>query len=316
MKFEKIIPILKGIILHLPGVKTVLKKSTGGTNNSRYCYSVWLRHLAMLAGNNSSEIPSTVAELGPGDSPGTGLAALLSGCKKYHGLDVVRYWDTKRNLQIFDELTALFKGRAPIPDSAEFPSVRPEPGTFAFPSRILTDALLSESLSDDRLEAIRREICHPADPGNKFIFCQIPWFESDTLDSKSVDFIFSQAVLGCVDDLENTYLAMSRWLKPGGYMSHTIDFKSHGITKSWNGYWTFNDLEWALAKGGRPFLMNRFPYSQHIALHQKFGFKILAMASVRLENHLPTHKLFKRYKPLNTEELTTGGIYVLSRKEP
>lgn len=314
MKFEKIIPILKGIILHIPGVKTVLSKSTGGTNNSRYCYSVWLRHLTTLYGI-SNEIPSAVAELGPGDSFGTGLAALLSGSKSYHGLDVIRYWDTKRNLQIFDELTALFKNRDSIPDNTEFPSVRPDPGNYSFPSHILTDSILRESLSNERLEAIRQEIRHPVDPGNKFIFCHIPWVEPDVLENNSVDFIFSQAVLGCVDDLEKTYMAMSRWIKPGGYMSHTIDFKSHGITKNWNGYWTFSDLEWTLAKGGRPFLMNRYPYTRHLAFHEKYGFKILTMTSVRLENLLKSRKLNKRYQHLNTDELTTGGIYVLSRKE-
>ena len=38
---------------------------TGGSDNARYCYSVWLRHLISLKSNSDKfEIPKVVAELG------------------------------------------------------------------------------------------------------------------------------------------------------------------------------------------------------------------------------------------------------------
>jgi hypothetical protein len=76
-----------------------------------YCYEVWLKHLTLLWANGLRTIPDTVAELGPGDSLGTGLAALLSGANHYYALDIIRYADTPRNLMIFDQLVDLFQRR-------------------------------------------------------------------------------------------------------------------------------------------------------------------------------------------------------------
>jgi hypothetical protein len=56
-----------------------------------------------------------------------------------------------------------------------------------------------------------------------------------------VDLIVSQAVLEHVDDLENTYDAFAQWLRPGGRMSHEIDFHSRGLTMPWNGHWDDRD---------------------------------------------------------------------------
>jgi hypothetical protein len=55
-------------------------------------------------------MPESVAEFGPGDSLGVGLAALLSGSNRYSALDVHRDGSTERTLRIFDELVALFRG--------------------------------------------------------------------------------------------------------------------------------------------------------------------------------------------------------------
>jgi len=307
MKNEKIRPLLKGSIKMIPGVKMLLKKGTGGTINSRYCYSVWLRHLTKL-NNVGGKIPNAIAELGPGDSLGIGLAALLTGCNKYNALDVIKYWDSQRNLQIFEELVTLFKKRTPIPDNTEFPLVRPEIENYNFPSEIISEAQLKDSLSENRLAIIRKEI------SNKHIFYQIPWYDSKVIEYNSVDFIYSQAVLEHVEDLENTYSAMNKWLKSSGLMSHAIDFTSHGITTSWNGHWIFSDFEWNIVKGGKVYLINRYPFTYHIKLHKKFGFDILKKSFDTSENQLSHGQLSKKYKSLTVEELSTSGMYILSKK--
>lgn len=312
MRNEKIKPLIKGAITLLPGVKNLLNKKTGGTINSRYCYSVWLRHLTKL-NNAGSKIPETIAELGPGDSIGIGLAALLSGCSRYYALDVIKYWDVQRNLQIFEELVSLYKNRTPIPDDIEFPRVSPKIEDYNFPSEIITEKQLSYALDEERLDIIRQEICNIERTTNKFIFYHIPWYDAKVIENNSVDFIFSQAVLEHVEDLENTYSAMCRWLKPLGLMSHSIDFKSHEITKSWNGHWTFTDLEWNIVKGGRIFLINRQPFSKHIDFHEKYGFKILDKDLVKSINQLKQNQIAKRFRNLNEMELTTSGMYVLSK---
>jgi hypothetical protein len=68
-------PLLKGIATHLPGTNRVLpSRGTGGTTSARYCCSVWLRHISCAHENGLSTRPEVVAELGPGDSLGIGLA--------------------------------------------------------------------------------------------------------------------------------------------------------------------------------------------------------------------------------------------------
>lgn len=313
MANEKIIPLAKGILKHFPFIKNLLAKKTGGTIESRYCYSVWMRHLINL-GTADNDIPKVVAELGPGDSLGIGLAALLSGCKKLYAFDVIKYWDSERNLIIFDELVELFKQRAAIPDQTEYALVKPDLENYNFPSDLLSEAWLQEALSTNRLSQIRKEIADAENPENNFIQVQIPWNDSAILKNNSVDFIYSQAVLQHIEDLEGTYTAMKKWLKPLGIMSHTIDFKSMGTTQTWNGHWTYNDLEWKIVRGGKSFLINRHPCSYHLNLHQDNGFQIMKTQDDRSANTLMPYKLAKRFRHLKDNDLTTSGIYVLSQK--
>lgn len=312
MDIEKQILIAKGTFKHLPGVRKINKR-TGGTIESRYCYSVWMRHLKYWS-KFRNKIPETVAELGPGDSLGTGFAALLSGCNHLYALDVIKYWDNNRNLRIFNELVDLFKKKSTIPDNNEYPKVRPVPADFSFPA-IITDEILKESLSEERLNKIRREITDIDNPENTIIRYKIPWHDPDVISSQTVDLIYSQAVLECIEDLDNTFQAMCLWIRTGGLMSHTIDFKSHGLTTEWNGHWKFTDFEWYLVKGGKSFLINRQPYSAYLDLHRKYGFRILIDESVKKENRIDLNALSKRFRALSEEDRTTSGVYILSAKE-
>ena len=101
MKFKN---VALGLLSYVPGAYKALAKGTRGTDTARYCYSVWLRHLVMARRSGLRQMPESAAELGPGDSLGIGLAALISGVKSYFALDVVRYANPKRNLEIFEEL--------------------------------------------------------------------------------------------------------------------------------------------------------------------------------------------------------------------
>src|SRR4030042_6479377 len=118
--------IIRGVLTYVPELDKILPNRTGGTNSARYCYSAWLRHLVLAQKASLWNWPKVVAELGPGDSLGIGLAALLSGAQKYYAFDVVEYADTAVNLDILDELIELFTNREPIPDQNEFPLLQPK----------------------------------------------------------------------------------------------------------------------------------------------------------------------------------------------
>ncbi|MDO8281318.1 MAG: methyltransferase domain-containing protein [Thermodesulfovibrionia bacterium] len=300
--------IIKGVATHIPGMyKPVSKGTGGGAMLARYCYSVWLRHLVMAYKNGLSIDLHTVAELGPGDSLGIGLAALLSGADKYYAFDVVKHADNERNVKVFNELVELFNKRERIPDEVEFPMLKPLMTSYEFPHNILTAERIKASLEKKRLVAIRNAITNMgSDSGNNIqIAYYVPWYNADILKEKSVDMIFSQSALGHIDDLEHTYEALARWVKPGGYMSHVIDFSCCGFAREWNGHWAYSDLTWKLIRGGRPYLINRQPYSAHVRYLDKFGFDIVSSVKTLNNSGIGREMLASGFQNMPDEDLTT-----------
>ena len=311
-------PILKGIGTYVPGLyRLASRASTGGTNSARYCYSVWLRHLVMAYKNGLSTCPHVVAEIGPGDSLGIGLAALLSGSSKYFGLDAVKYATTQKNIEIFDELVDLYKKREDIPDNSDFPNLRPYLDTYDFPRDILDEKRLNESLKPERLSLARNSLLNLDSSVDEktCIYYLAPWNYSNIVRNESVDMIFTQAVLEHIEDLHSTYKLLSDWLKPGGFMSHQIDFKCHGTAREWNGHWAYSDFVWKLIKGKRAYKINREPHSTHIDLLNQFGFKVVCDIIFK-EGGIGINKkqLSSRFKDIPDSDLTTSDVFIQSVK--
>lgn len=317
-------PLIVGLITYIPGYSRIpiLSRAsftnTEGTDSAAYCYSVWLRHLVMAYKNGFPAIPETIAELGPGDSLGIGLAALLSGVNHYYALDVVRYADLGRNLAIFDGLVQLFARRAGIPDDAEFPEVRPRLQSYRFPAHILTEKRLNESLDKRRVQTIRDSLAHidHDPPGERRISYFAPWDSDAILRENSVDMIYSQAVLEHVNDLEQTYRALSQWLKPGGFMSHVIDFRCHGNADQWNGHWAYADFTWKLMRGTRPYLLNRRPHSDHINLLYEYGFTVVCDDRTRDTSGITREELSHTFQSVSDEDLVTSLAFIQAVKLP
>jgi SAM-dependent methyltransferase len=310
---EKVVALTKGAIKKLV-VKRAQDARTYGTDNSRYCYSVWLRHLSYAGKMGFNHVDKVVAELGPGESIGIGLAALLTGCKKYHALDVHQYWDTKKNLMIFDKLVDLFKNRTDIPDNHEFPKVYPLLDHYGFPYHILKDDLMKKMLSEDRIAKLRSEIRNMDSMKGDQIEFYVPWETTAKIQHGSLDYIYSQAVLQYVDDLDRTYGRMNNLLKQGGMMSHCIDFSSHGLTKSWNGHWIFSDAEWRFVHGNKKIILNREPKSSHVDINDKQGFEILVMKDTKKQIGYTQKQFHKKYKTLSDQDTQTSVSFILSKK--
>lgn len=312
--------LLKGLFKNIPGVEKIYNfhKATGGTNNARYCYSVWLRHIIHAYESGYRQIPVQVAELGPGDSLGIGLSALLSGAEKCIALDIVRYSNAQKNLEIFDELITLFKARTPVPQDTAFSQIQPSLNAYDFPAHILTDELLEASLRPERLEKIRKALEQLDQPemsnaDDQMISYKVPWTDTAVIETGKVDMIISQAVLQHIDDLELTYVSMNKWLKANGYISHCIDLRSMGTSDSWYGHWSYNKLEWQIVKGRKKYLINRLPYSTHIALAKKYGFDI-RLEKVVTSPRPERKELAPEFRDFNEKDLTTSNLFLQAYK--
>lgn len=312
---------------YIPGLSLIKRFKRRKLVNSydraaRYCYSVWLRHLSLLEMHGLNTDPKICAELGPGSSIGVGLMSLLTGAEKYYAFDVERAITLKDNISLLDKLIDLLFKRADIPNQKEFPHLNPELRSYNFPNHILRDERIKNSLIEKKSMIIKKILNNEVASNQKLLsidyFC--PWYDSKVISDTSVDMIFSQAVLEHVDDLENTYKAMSRWLKKGGIMSHQIDFKSHGTSEFWNGHWKYSALKWKVLKGRRKFLINRAPLSKHIELHEKNGFKIISVIRVNTypdkiyKGAINRNHLAPEFQNISEEDLNATHAHILSQK--
>lgn len=317
----KIKYLAKGIIKSIPGVEYIynIRKGAGGINYARYCYSVWLRHLIYARQNGWNTMPERIIELGPGNSFGVGIAALISGVDKYYGMDILKYSGEELNIKIFDELVQLFRQKAPLPDEKEFPRTRPLLADYSFPHALFPDERLNFLLSDERLSKIRNAITN-MDTGDKnadenrlvFLF---PGRNGQYIKASSIDMVISQAVLQHINDIGDVYQQMHEWLKPNGLLSHGIDFKCMNTSDDWYGHWTYSDLEWKIVKGRRAFDINREPYSTHIKLLQQNNFKIISAVKTTTEDIAPARRLAKKFSDLSFEDLSTTSVFLQAIKE-
>ncbi len=299
-------------------------RETGGANSARYCYSVWLRHLSLCEPFLVKCPPRAVMELGPGRSLGVGLAALLSGVKRYLAVDAVSFaGNVSEQLEMLEELRSLFIARADIPTEQEFPNIKPALSNHHFPRRLINDIDLDESLQETCLAAIRhslnslhKESRHggSVEDRSRPLSYLAPWGDAGVEQNASFDLIISQAVMEHVSDVDMIYRSCMRLLKPGGLMSHQIDFKSHGKASEWNGHWKYPMWLWRVIVGRRPFLINRVPLSGHLKSIERAGFEILAVVRVSTPSQLERSRLAEPFQDLSDDDLTTSGAAIIARK--
>lgn len=302
-----------GIATYLPGGLRLADARTGGTGSARYCYTTWLRHLCKAGDRGVAPVPESLAELGPGDSLGLGLAAILCGTRAYLGFDVRAYAEPERNLRVLDELVDLFACREPIPAESEFPSVGPTLDSYGFPHELLSEERLRASLDPARLEVVRALVARGAagSADGLTIRYEPAWTDPSAAGEGSVQMVCSQAVLEHVDDLETAYRALRGWLVPGGLMSHHIDFTSHGTARVWNGHWTFSDLEWRLIRGRRrSWFINRQPIGTHLRLLRENGFRVTEIQRDTAAPEFQRERLAPRFAHLTAEDLETVSAFV------
>jgi len=308
--------LLLGLAARIPGLNgRIVNRGTGGTNSAQYCFDVWLKHLTLLVATGYEGVPASVAELGPGDSLGVGLAAILCGADTYRALDVKRFSNPARNLRILDELVELFRRRCPRslggwPDYDRFLD------QHLFPSHILDEERLHRSLAPERLEAVRAALGWGASPGRSIsIAYAVPWEAEEQIERGSVDLILSHSVLEHVHDLKRTHQAAASWLVPGGWVSHQIDLTSHGLAREWNGAWGIgSEFYWRLIAERRDCWINRAPASPHVNLLEEAGFDLRLLLQMRRDDGIPSDRLADPWKGLSPDDLSISGLFIQAQR--
>jgi hypothetical protein len=142
----------------------------------------------------------------------------------------------------------------------------------------------------------------------------VPWSEDNVIAKDSVDVILSHSVLEHVVDIEKTYQALYSWLKPNGMMSHQIDFESHGLSETWNGYRAYSELLWKIMNGKRDFMINRQAHSAHIDLMVKNGFHVICDLTTHRTDGIQRSDLSDYWKNITDDDLTCSGAFIQARK--
>src|SRR3989338_5944888 len=285
-------------------------------------YTSWMRTMIVLH-QQGGVTYKNVAEIGPGDSLGVGLAALLSGANSFLALDAVPTAYNLNNEEIFEELVSLFKKRAPLLSQEQCPKQRPHLKSYNFPTDILTDEKLKVFLADDRLEKIRIAIRAKGgreknNSGQISIDYSVPWDKAASLFEyrNSVDLIISSAALEHVDDVVRTYYAANELLRDGGVIASSIDFKCHDTAGLRNGHFAYSDLEWKVVRGRSVFFINRWPHEWHIKEMKKY-FTILhddVYHHPRQNLQLERKDLAPRFSGISDEELAIAEAFIIGKK--
>jgi len=271
-----VMTLAKGLATWIPGVHKAFSDYKGGTGTgaASYCYGVWMKHLTLLWEHGMHVMPTTVVELGPGASVGTGLAALLSGAERYVGIDAVAHAAGTSNMQVFRELCWMFEQRTPRPN-AGFPAYDMYLDANLFPSHILARERLAETLAPARLNRLQQAVEALASPTPRPSIRYHTWNDRNGLGEAQVDLVFSHVVMNEIRDLEHVYERCGRWCRPGAWMSHHIDFTSLNTTPEWNGHRRFGEITWKLIEGNRPYFVNRETLDGHLELMRRNGFEIV-----------------------------------------
>jgi SAM-dependent methyltransferase len=308
-------PILRGLCTYLPGGRHALAPQRAvKCETASYSYGVWLKHLTLLWRSGMREIPRTLVELGPGDSIGVGIAALLSGVESYSGVDPMPFAKVRRNLTVFNELVRMFQARAGRPTKG-WPDFDKCLDENLFPSRILTEEVLQRSLTPQRLHAIREAILHGrASNGKVNVQYYNSEMESSRVPRESADLVISHSVLEHVDDLDSAFHGFAICLRPGGWMSHQVDLTSHDLTRKWNGHWALSELLWKIIRGKRPYLINRQPCSRYLELLEKHGFRKECLLKLSQFNGISPSRTAARWRHLTSDDLSCAGLFIQARK--
>lgn len=306
-------PIIRSLASLILPAKLMNRPGSGGTFSSEYCYSVWLRHLHYLLETNLIKDVSQIeriAEIGPGDSLGIGMTALYTGAKNYFAFDMIEHANLEANQKINNDLKEFFKAKKDIPHGGKFKNTSPILENYTFPDKVLNWPAEYYTQRHNQIDkALKKD--QSTELTIKYV---VPWMHQENHDIDEIDLIFSQAVMEHVSDIKYAYQQMYKWLKKGGIISHQVDFKTHEMTKEWNGHWFIGKKTWDFLLMGRKYPINRLPLSSHLEVIKSCGFTIKKVVPVETTNPKKGKNPVVPGIKFDEKDLITSGALILAVK--
>jgi SAM-dependent methyltransferase len=275
-------------------------------------YGIWIKHLVLLRAAGMGKLPDDVAEFGPGDSTGVGLASLLSGVRKYCGFDAAHFVDTERDVGLVGEIAQLVRQRAAAqkgwPDIAQY-----------LHDPAWADVMAPTASSVERVRELAAALAHavvtayePGDP--RPIRVLAPWQPHACQFRAEFDMVFSHSVVQYVDDIDHFFTACAALLRPGGWMSHQIDLSSMRMTRTWNGHLAYSDAVWRFVTSRQPYFPRRWLVPDYLAAARRAGLQVMQVSRLQDPTGLSRNRLALPFHAYPDEELQCRGAFLVARK--
>jgi hypothetical protein len=290
---------------------------TGGTTSWEYCLAVWLRHVRMCEQIGVIPNPGVVVEVGPGDSLGTGICAVLAGFKQYIAVDVLDHvqWDV--SAEHITALEKVFLDRTPLAANEALDRVLPPLLDRSIPERWAWETSSGADMLGIRRSAvaIRESVANRGSVG--VLSFRSPWSRT-MVEANSVDWVFSQVALQdmavTVQEpvLEKALATFHSWLRKGALMTHQIDLSCPG-GPSWNHHWAWSKFEWKLIRGKRPYYVNGLPLSRYLELMSDLGFDT-QVTHILDKPGLTSTQVAPSHQGLPSQDYSSAAAFVIATK--
>ena len=110
------------------------------------------------------------------------------------------------------------------------------------------------------------------------------------------------------------YGKLGRWVRPGGWMSHQVDFTSLETADEWNGHRAYSELAWKVIAGKRPYFVNREPVATHLRILDSKGFDVVKLIRGEREGGIARSRLAPRWRGISDEDLATQTAFFVCRR--
>lgn len=280
-----------------------------------YYYGVWLKHLVLLQAAGLAGVPARVAEIGPGDSLGTGLAALLCGAQAYCGLDVHDFTEVARDQLLVDRLAELLRARTGVPSG--WPDVSRHLDAGRHP-RSLVPAEVARATTEERRHALKQARAAANGDGAETPSVRLvaPWATQAAAFRPIYDVVLSHSVLQYVEDLDGLCALMFTLLRPGGYCSHQLDLSSLDITRAWNGHLAYPDIAWRFLTARQSYPPRRRCLPDYLQALQRAGLEVVDVQRGEAPDGLARSRLARRFRHVEARDLRCRDAFVVARKPP